>query len=82
VANHTQQPYWAFLYKDFVSETDPAKLRARLDSLEGATFDRLKELDSSDDSHTEKVAIQEACRNLLQVKVEKLGFPSEHDKSA
>jgi hypothetical protein len=71
-----------FCIKDFVSQTDPVKLRERLDSLESAIFERLKELDRSDDSNTEKVAIQEACRKLLQVKVEKFGFPSVNDKSA
>jgi hypothetical protein len=82
VTNRTQQPYWAFLYNDFALETDPVKLRARIGSLEGAIVDRLQELDGGEDSHIEKVAIQEACRKLLQVKVEKLGFPPVNDKSA
>ena len=78
----TQQPYWAFLYNDFALEADPAKLRERLGSLEGAIFERLHELDGTMDSHAEKLAIQEACRKLLQVKVEKLGFPPVNGKSA
>ena len=82
MANQTQQPYWAFLYNDFSLETDTVKLRARVASLEGAIVDRLRELDGSDDSQVEKVAIQEACRQLLQVKVEKLGFPRGNDEPA
>lgn len=76
MADRTQQPYWAFLYQGFVLETDPVKLLARLGSLESAMSDRLQELNGSGDSYAEKVAIQEACRNLTQVKVGSLGFRS------
>jgi hypothetical protein len=71
----TQQPYWAFLYNDFTLQTEPAKLHARLELLEGAIFERFQELDGTMDSHAEKLALKEACRKILQVKVEKLGFP-------
>jgi hypothetical protein len=79
----TRQPYWVFLYNDFVLETDPLKLNARLGSLEGAIVERLQELDGSiTDSHAERVGIKEACRKLLQVKIEKLGFPPVLDRTA
>ena len=72
----TRQPYWVFLYNDFVLETEPIKLHARLGSLEGAIVERLQELDGSvTDSHAERLAIKEVCRKLLQIKIEKLGFP-------
>jgi hypothetical protein len=75
VANRTQQLYWVFLYNDFVLETDPIKLHARLGSLEDAIFERLRELAGALNSYAEKIAIKEACRRILQVKIEKLGFP-------
>jgi len=72
----TRQPYWVFLYNDFVLEADPLKLNARLGSLEDAIVERLQELDGSiTDSHAERLAIKEVCRKLLQIKIEKLGFP-------
>lgn len=77
VTNRTQQPYWAFLYNDFILQTEPAKFQARLGTLEGAIFERLLELNASTaDSHAERLAIKEAHRKILQVKVEKLGFPA------
>jgi len=75
VANRTEQPYWAFLYNDFTLQTQPTKLQARLGPLEDAIVERLQHLDGTANSHAEKLAIQEACRRLLQMKIEKLGFP-------
>ena len=75
MANRTEQPYWAFLYNDFTLQTQPTKLQARLGPLEDAIVERLQHLDGAANSHAEKLAIQEACRRLLQVKIEKLGFP-------
>ena len=69
------QPYWAFLFQDFISERDPIKLKARLDSLEGAMHDRLQELNGTSDGHAERAAIQSAAAKLLEIKTEKLGFP-------
>ena len=76
MANRMQQHYWAFLYNDFLLQTEPAKLQARLGPLEGAIFERWQELNgSAANSHAERLVINEASRKILQVKVEKLGFP-------
>ena len=75
MVNRTEQPYWAFLYNDFILQTQPTRLQARLGPLEDAIVERLRHLDGTANSHAEKLAIQEAYRRLLQMKIEKLGFP-------
>ena len=75
MANRTQRPYWAFVYNDFILQTQPTKLQARLGPLEDAILERLRELAGAPDSYAEKIAIKEACRRIRQVKIEKLGFP-------
>ena len=74
MVNRTEQRYWAFLYNDFILQTQPTKLQARLGPLEDSIVERLQHLDGTANSHAEKLAIQEACRRLLQMKIEKLGF--------
>jgi hypothetical protein len=74
----TEQPYWAFLFQDFISDSDPVKLNTRLGPLEGAIFERLQELSVADDGHEERVAIQMASDKLLEIKTQKLGFPPFH----
>ncbi len=69
------QPQWAFLYNDFILQTEATAFRVRLEPLEAAIVERLQHLDGIANSHAEKLAIQEACRKLLQVKIDKLGFP-------
>ena len=58
-------------------------MKARLGSLESALSERLQELDGTiTEYHAEKIAIKEACQKLLQVKIEKLGFPPVLDRTA
>jgi hypothetical protein len=82
VTNSTQHPYWVFLYNDFVLQTEPNKMRVRLETLELALADRMIELKGSKDYQAETLAIKEASRRLLQLKVEKLGIPPVSTKSA
>lgn len=72
-----RQPYWSFLYGEFVKQNDPAKMRIRLEQLESAIFERQQELDGMPESysHTERLAIEAACRKLLEIKTNVLGFP-------
>jgi hypothetical protein len=70
-----EQPYWEFLFHDFVMQTDPAKIKARLDPLEAAIHQRMQELASTPDSDTERRAIDAACNKLLEIKTQKIGYP-------
>lgn len=47
VTNSTQHPYWAFLYNDLFMQTEPNKMRARLEMLELALAERFQELKAS-----------------------------------
>ena len=78
----SKHPYWVFLYNDFVLQTEAGGLQARLGPVEEAILERLDELAGNSDSHAETIAIQEACRKILQLKTEKLGFPPVRKRSA
>lgn len=61
MTNRKPQPYWAFLYNDFIRQTELSKMKARLGSLESALSERLQELDGTiTEYHVEKIAIKEA----------------------
>lgn len=81
VTDDTQQPYWVLLYNDFITQTKAYRMQARLETLELALAERLQELDGHKESHAERLAIKEAYRRLLQLKVEMLGFPPVGVKS-
>jgi hypothetical protein len=69
-------PNWDLLYRDFISQSDPNKLRAQLEPLEAAIFQRLTELDNSPSSNAERSVIQQACDRILEIKTKQLGFPA------
>ena len=71
-----RKPYWAFLYNDFISQTELHKLEARLGPLEVALVKRSRELADSPNSHNERPGIQIACKKLLEIKIRKLRFPA------
>ena len=76
----TPQPYWTFLFQEFIAESDPIKLKARLEMLESAIFERMQELKNSPtDDYEERVAIQMAMGKVLEIKTTKLGFPPVGD---
>jgi hypothetical protein len=66
---------WKPLLQRTVDETDKVKLRKLADELESAIFMRCQELQCGDDEEAERQAIKEATRTLLQIRVDKLGFP-------
>jgi hypothetical protein len=67
-------PYWLLLFYDFIAETEPARLQARLDTLEEALVLRWRESDPVAD-FKERLALQTATDRLLEIKIDKLGFP-------
>jgi hypothetical protein len=69
-----EHPYWAFLFPDLVIQTEPAKLRARLEPLEAAIYERMQELNNTPNSDPERRAIDAACNKILEIKTSKLGF--------
>jgi hypothetical protein len=70
-----ERPDWALLFDDFVTQTDPAAFKVRLEPLETAIYFRMQELAASPDSQVELSAIDAACRKILEIKNGKLGFP-------
>ena len=76
VNERMKQPYWAFLYSQFLKQTDTAKMKAGLEQLESAMFERLRELADMPESysHKERRAIEAAGQKLLEIKTTRLGF--------
>jgi hypothetical protein len=76
VSERIQQPYWAFLYSQFLKQTEPAKMKACLTQLEFAICERLQELTGTPESysHKERLAIEAARQKLLEIRTNKLGF--------
>ena len=54
-------------WNDFLVQTEPNKIQARLETLEFALAERLQELKASKDSQAETLAIKEACRKQSAV---------------
>jgi hypothetical protein len=73
--DRTHQPYWAFLYGAFLTQTDPAKLNALLEPLEAAIVERIQELADVPEVQNERLALQTATRRLLKIKTTRLDFP-------
>ena len=78
VNERIQQPYWAFLYSQFLKQTDTANMKGCLSQLEFAICERRKELTGLPESysHKERLAIEAAREKLLEIKTTRLGFPS------
>ena len=68
-------PGWIELYEDFVSEIEPTKLKAQLEALETAIFNRLLQLRDTPEDRYEVRAIKMAADKLLEIKTQKLGSP-------
>jgi hypothetical protein len=69
-----ERPYWAFLFDDFINQTEITKLKARLEPLEVAIYERTQELSSTPESD-ELRSIHSACKKILEIKTHQLGFP-------
>ena len=74
VSERMQQPYWAFLYSQFLKQTDTAKMKARLEQLESAIWERRHELQGVPETQKELLALQAASKKLLEIKINKLGI--------
>jgi hypothetical protein len=70
-----EEPYWAFLFADFVMQTEPSKLKARLETLEAAIYERMQELTNTPNTDPERRAIDAACNKIIEIKTGRLGFP-------
>jgi len=66
---------WQSLLEDVLRESDNEKLQQKLGELEGTMFFRFQELQKSPDGAAEFSKLQNAASMLLDVKVNKLGFP-------
>ena len=68
-------PYWVLLFNDFIAETEAAEMQKRLATVEEAIFFRLQELERTATGENERVALKMAADKLLEIKINKLGFP-------
>jgi hypothetical protein len=66
-------PEWQTPFEDLMLESDPKKLREKLQSLETVIFGRLQRLRQEDSAEQE--AINDALSVLRIIKRDKLGFP-------
>jgi hypothetical protein len=76
--NNDKSSDWKRLLDAVMAETDKRKLEGLAQQLENALFLRSQELEAGNGStEVERQAIKVAIDKLLQVKVEKLGFPMD-----
>ena len=68
-------PRWQRELEAAVVETDPVKLRRRIEAAEAAIFLRSQELVHSADGQAERQAISDAIRTLRMLQTEKLQYP-------
>ena len=68
-------PYWVLLFNDFIAEIEPARLQERLGTVEEAILFRLQELNGKATGQNERIALKIAADRLLEIKINKLGFP-------
>jgi hypothetical protein len=66
---------WRDTYRRALNEQNPAKLANVVIEAETAIFMRFQELAGSPDHHAERVEMQTAARDLLAIKIQKLGYP-------
>ena len=67
------------MYMAFTAETDPSKLRMLLVSLETAMWQRLGEMEGSEQYASERLARDWVSEQVLEIKLTKLGFPGWYD---
>jgi hypothetical protein len=76
-------PLWKHTIEAALNEPDPKNLLERVHAAETAIYNRLQELVQSAEnaSHqAERQAIADACKTLLILKRDKLGFPDWETK--
>jgi hypothetical protein len=73
---------WRELYSTAVTQRNPSHLTIRLDGAEAAIFFRLQELNQSPDGHLERSEIDAAIKNILRLRIEKLGWPEVRESES
>ena len=73
-------PHWQREFEVALLESDPQKLRQRVEAAEAAIFVRSQALAQSADRHAEQQAISDAMGTLRAIQVEKLGYPDWNKK--
>ena len=68
---------WRKLYKSCACETNLAKLSKLVFETEDAIFPRSRELSKESHIGDEVRALSQAARVLVDIKIEKLGWPAE-----
>jgi hypothetical protein len=68
-------PEWQVPLEDVIVEPDPTKLPDRIQTVETLIFQRLAQLESSNDGVVERDAINTALNVLRAVKRDRLAFP-------
>ena len=79
MADHDHSPLWLQMYMAFTAETDPSKLRMLLVSLETAMWQRLREMDGSEQYASERLTMDWVSEQVLEIKLTKLGFPGWYE---
>jgi hypothetical protein len=67
---------WHILYETAVEETNPAVFERIVYQAEDAMCSRLRELSHSENGALELAEIAEAAQVILELKTERLGWPS------
>jgi hypothetical protein len=71
----TKMPAWKQSFELAAKESEPKQLKELIFRAEEALFHRYKELAGSSDHHEERRQMREATHALLEIKVNKLGYP-------
>ena len=66
---------WQRMLHEALVEQDPERLKERVEEAEAAVFLRLQDLAQTQNSPTERNALQEASKTLLALKRDTLKFP-------
>jgi hypothetical protein len=66
---------WRDSYRRALNEQDHSQLANVVIEAETAIFMRFQELAGTPDHHAERVDMQIAARDLLAIKIQKLGYP-------
>jgi hypothetical protein len=73
-------PHWQREFEAALLESDPQKLRQRVEVAETAIFVRSQALAESADRQAEQQAISDAIRTLRAIQVKELGHPDWNKK--
>jgi hypothetical protein len=66
---------WNRVLQELLAATDKDKIKSKADELESLLYDRGQTLRNDSEAETERQAVKEAAQTLLNIRVEKLGYP-------